>query len=157
MHGHSACFGSCSKSPDVLSAAEQTSKLPSLSKRRECHTEKDFWSSSSIEGDVTKESKSSQRSLSSSKQNQSAGSYDASMSPSRVDVNHGLALWMEQRREWTKKTSQAMTPPTREPVISWSSTYEDLLSTSRPFAKPIPLPEMVNFLVGVWEQEGLYD
>lgn len=155
MHGHSACFGSCSKSTDVLSGADQTTaKLPSLPKRGESHTEKDFWSTSSNEGDVTKES---QRSLSSSKQNQSAESQEASLSPSSFNANHGLALWNEQRREWTKKTSQVITTPTREPVISWSSTYEDLLSTSRPFAKPIPLPEMVNFLVGVWEQEGLYD
>ncbi|KAI5060052.1 hypothetical protein GOP47_0024472 [Adiantum capillus-veneris] len=153
MHGHSACFGSCSKSPDVLSAAEQPSKFPDSPVRRV----KEFWGSSSNEGELTKESKSSQRSLSFSKQDQSAGSYEAKLSPSRVDGNHGLALWMEQRREWTKKTSQAVATQTHEPVISWSSTYEDLLSTSRPFAKPIPLPEMVNFLVGVWEQEGFYD
>jgi len=45
----------------------------------------------------------------------------------------------------------------REPVISWSTTYEDLLGTSRPFPKPVRLPEMVDFLVDVWEQEGLYE
>ncbi|GJP35272.1 hypothetical protein CLOM_g19766 [Closterium sp. NIES-68] len=42
-------------------------------------------------------------------------------------------------------------------VIKPGSTYEDLLSTSRPFPQPIPLPEMVRFLIQVWEQEGLYD
>ncbi|CAI5481187.1 unnamed protein product [Closterium sp. Yama58-4] len=48
-------------------------------------------------------------------------------------------------------------PRAAGPVIRPGSTYEDLLSTSRPFPQPIPLPEMVRFLVNVWEQEGLYD
>ncbi|CAI7823544.1 unnamed protein product [Closterium sp. NIES-53] len=42
-------------------------------------------------------------------------------------------------------------------AISPGTTYEQLLSTNRPFPKPVPLPEMVEFLVGVWDQEGLYD
>lgn len=141
MHGHSACFGSCSKSTDLL-PADQTIKNPSLQRRGESHTEKDFWTSSSNEMDcVTKNSRSSET-------NQSANS---------IDVNHGLTLWIEQRKDWTAKPSQPRPSRPQEPVISWSATYEDLLSTSRRFPKPIPLPEMVSFLVGVWEQEGLYD
>lgn len=157
MHGHSACFGSCSKSTDLLSA-DQAIKNPTLQRRGESHTEKDFWTSSSNEMDsVTKNSRSSLRSLSSSKQNQSADTSETNLSANSIDVNHGLTLWIEQRRDWTGKPSQSRSPQLREPVISWSATYEDLLSTSRPFPKPVPLPEMVSFLVGVWEQEGLYD
>ncbi|CAH2064097.1 unnamed protein product [Thlaspi arvense] len=40
---------------------------------------------------------------------------------------------------------------------SWSTTYEDLLSTHEPFSESIPLPEMVDFLVDIWYDEGLYD
>lgn len=74
-----------------------------------------------------------------------------------VFVNHALILWKERRQEWvgTRQRPKAMEP--REPVISWSTTYEDLLATSRPFAQRIPLTEMVDFLVDVWEQEGLYE
>ncbi|KAH7276459.1 hypothetical protein KP509_39G008000 [Ceratopteris richardii] len=150
-----ACFGSCSKSSDVLSA-DQASKLSSLPKRRESHTERDFWSSSSNEVDPVTSSKLSQ-SLSSSKQNQSTESFEANSSPRRGDLNYGIALWTEQRREWTRRTSEARPPENHEAIISWASTYEDLLSTSRPFPRPIPLSEMVDFLVEVWEQEGLYD
>ncbi|CAA2984319.1 Hypothetical predicted protein, partial [Olea europaea subsp. europaea] len=39
----------------------------------------------------------------------------------------------------------------------WSMTYEDLLSTNDPFSEPIPLPEMVDFLVDIWHDEGLFD
>ncbi|KAE8680821.1 putative small heat-shock protein [Hibiscus syriacus] len=40
---------------------------------------------------------------------------------------------------------------------SWNATYESLLGSNKPFPQPIPLPEMIDFLVDVWEQEGLYD
>ncbi|KAL3566135.1 hypothetical protein D5086_031550 [Populus alba] len=40
---------------------------------------------------------------------------------------------------------------------SWNATYESLLGSNKPFARPVPLAEMVDFLVDVWEQEGLYD
>ncbi|KAG7965645.1 hypothetical protein I3843_08G011800 [Carya illinoinensis] len=47
-------------------------------------------------------------------------------------------------------------------VTSWNlfwndATYENLLTSKKPFPQPIPLPEMINFLVGIWEQDGLYD
>ncbi|KAE9460276.1 hypothetical protein C3L33_07820, partial [Rhododendron williamsianum] len=53
---------------------------------------------------------------------------------------------------------------------SWNASYENLLGTSKPFPQPIPLAvscqsrldsiqwqEMVEFLVDIWELEGLYD
>ncbi|KAG0567399.1 hypothetical protein M758_7G145800 [Ceratodon purpureus] len=73
-------------------------------------------------------------------------------------VNHALRMWTERRREWVGSRDRPRPAVQhREPVISWSTTYEDLLGTSRPFTQPIPLPEMVDFLVDVWEQEGLYE
>ncbi|KAL6604479.1 hypothetical protein ACP70R_042906 [Stipagrostis hirtigluma subsp. patula] len=41
--------------------------------------------------------------------------------------------------------------------VIWNATYESLLGSTKPFAQPIPLGEMVDFLVNSWEQEGLYD
>jgi len=40
---------------------------------------------------------------------------------------------------------------------SWNASYESLLGNNKPFPQPIPLAEMVDFLVDIWEQEGLYD
>lgn len=67
-------------------------------------------------------------------------------------------------------------------LCSWNAAYESLLGSNKPFAQPIPLhvrsnafhltiimqwhtastlivelQEMVDFLVDIWEQEGLYD
>ena len=42
-------------------------------------------------------------------------------------------------------------------MLSVDITYEELLMTNKPFAQPVALQEMVDFLVDCWEQEGLYD
>ncbi|KAK6775205.1 hypothetical protein RDI58_026206 [Solanum bulbocastanum] len=41
--------------------------------------------------------------------------------------------------------------------VNWSTTYEELLSTTDPFSERIPLTEMVDFLVDIWHDEGLFD
>ncbi|KAK4410610.1 hypothetical protein Sango_0134000 [Sesamum angolense] len=35
--------------------------------------------------------------------------------------------------------------------INWNATYDSLLSSNKPFRQPIPLGEMVDFLVDIWE------
>ncbi|ESQ53937.1 hypothetical protein EUTSA_v10027435mg [Eutrema salsugineum] len=78
-----------------------------------------------------------------------------STSNSTEFVNHGLALWNQTRQQWREcRTSQQCR--VLEPAISWNSTYDSLLSTNKPFPRPIPLQDMVHFLVDVWEEEGLY-
>lgn len=73
-------------------------------------------------------------------------------------VNHALLLWQERRREWVGSRQDPRPQVSREPVLSCTTmTYDGLLTSSCPFARPIPLPEMVDYLVDVWEQEGLYD
>ncbi|XP_076961012.1 uncharacterized protein LOC143637529 [Bidens hawaiensis] len=76
-----------------------------------------------------------------------------------IFINHGAIAWNESRRKWVGEQSQRSrkerTP--EDPIISWSTTYEDLLSNNDHFPEPIPLPEMVDFLVDVWLDEGLYD
>eukprot|EP00271_Cylindrocystis_brebissonii_P010180 TRINITY_DN26288_c0_g1_i1.p1 TRINITY_DN26288_c0_g1~~TRINITY_DN26288_c0_g1_i1.p1 ORF type:complete len:219 (+),score=26.22 TRINITY_DN26288_c0_g1_i1:253-909(+) len=70
-------------------------------------------------------------------------------------VNHGLILWTEKRRQWARPSRGRPTRP-RGQAISATATYDNLLSSNRPFPQPVPLPEMVDFLVNIWEEEGLH-
>ena len=79
-------------------------------------------------------------------------------------TNHRLAEWERQRAAWIaagpagrRKAGEGERPPLRRPVLSPDATYDDLLTSSRPFTKPVPLAEMVDFLVEVWEEDGMYD
>ncbi|KAM5559724.1 hypothetical protein ABKV19_021084 [Rosa sericea] len=74
-----------------------------------------------------------------------------------VFINHAEIAWQERRREWVGDQSQKSRRAPREPIMSWTATYEDLLLTTEPFQEPIPLAEMVDFLVDIWLEEGLYD
>lgn len=80
-----------------------------------------------------------------------------SESSTPVFINHAAIAWNEGRRQWIGDQSQKSSKMPKDPVISWSATYEDLLSTSNRFSEPIPLPEMVDFLVDIWHTEGLFD
>ncbi|KAL6974204.1 hypothetical protein U1Q18_028386 [Sarracenia purpurea var. burkii] len=71
-------------------------------------------------------------------------------------VNHGLLLWNQTRLQWIGNRSSENRGQAREPRLRWNATYENLLGTSKRFPQPIPLPEMVGFLVDIWVQEGLY-
>ncbi|XP_022744771.1 uncharacterized protein LOC111295517 isoform X1 [Durio zibethinus] len=95
---------------------------------------------------------------------------DASIS---VFVNHAAIAWHENRRRWVGDKSQQSRKISKDPVLScpntmwmitaktfccsWSTTYEELLLTNEPFPEPIPLPEMVDFLVDIWHDDGLFD
>ncbi|GJN32296.1 hypothetical protein PR202_gb20793 [Eleusine coracana subsp. coracana] len=72
-------------------------------------------------------------------------------------INHAAEHWAEMRRQWVGHQAEVPKKAPQEPVISWCTTYDDLLLTSECFPRPIPLPEMVDFLVDVWHEEGLYD
>ncbi|XP_062091986.1 uncharacterized protein LOC133797903 [Humulus lupulus] len=74
-----------------------------------------------------------------------------------VFVNYAAIAWNENRKQWVGDKSQQAQRMAKDPIISWSTGYEDLLSTHEPFAEPIPLPEMVDFLVDIWHDEGLFD
>ncbi|RZC50436.1 hypothetical protein C5167_018854 [Papaver somniferum] len=77
---------------------------------------------------------------------------------STCEMDNGFLLWKQVREQWLgNKKSDKPSAKGREPVLSWNATYEGLLGTNKPFARPVPLSEMVDFLVDVWEQEGLYD
>lgn len=74
-----------------------------------------------------------------------------------VFVNHAELAWHENRRKWVGDQSQRPQRMDKDPIISWSTTYEELLLTNRPFPEPIPLPEMVDFLVDIWHDQGLFE
>ncbi|XP_059646816.1 uncharacterized protein LOC132293378 isoform X2 [Cornus florida] len=72
-------------------------------------------------------------------------------------INHAEIDWHERRRAWIGDRSQRSLIMPREPIVSWTTAYEDLLLSTEAFHQPIPLAEMVDFLVDIWYEEGLYD
>ncbi|XP_026454544.1 uncharacterized protein LOC113355810 isoform X2 [Papaver somniferum] len=154
------CLGCCTKPAPIIAVDEpskglriqgRTVKKPSISE--------DFWSTSTCEMDNS--AIQSQRSVSSiSTSNQTLDSQSGAGSTSNPPefVNHGLLLWNQTRQQWIgNRNSGNPTPQVQEPRLSWNATYDSLLGTNKLFPQPIPLSEMVDFLVDVWEQEGMYD
>ena len=76
----------------------------------------------------------------------------------------GLPHWKHQRASWVSGCSSSKQVPgaggaaagAKAPVIDPDANYDDLLLTNEPFEVPIPLPEMVDFLVDTWIDDGLY-
>ncbi|KAJ9688655.1 hypothetical protein PVL29_014353 [Vitis rotundifolia] len=159
-HGSRGCLGCCTKPTPIIAVDEpskglriqgRTVKKPSISE--------DFWSTSTCE--IDNSTVQSQRSISSiSTSNQSLTQYSGigSTSNNSEFINHGLLLWNQTRLQWVgNKRSENQSQQIREPRLRWNATYEGLLGTNRRFSQPIPLSEMIDFLVDVWEQEGMYD
>ncbi|KAK7349138.1 hypothetical protein VNO77_06264 [Canavalia gladiata] len=154
------CVG-CYKRPTLRATVDVPSKeLASQGKTvRKPSSSEDFWTTSTH--DMDNSAIQSQGSISStSLTNQAvvphAGSSKSSNPPEFV--NHGLILWNQTRQRWVgNKRSENRMQQLREPKLSWNATYENLLGSNKPFRQPIPLAEMVDFLVDIWEQDGLYD
>uniref|UniRef100_A0A7N0URR9 Gag1-like clamp domain-containing protein n=1 Tax=Kalanchoe fedtschenkoi TaxID=63787 RepID=A0A7N0URR9_KALFE len=153
------CFGCCNKTPLITTVDEPSQGLRIQGRTvKSLNKSEDLWSSSTCDMDSNAiPSQVSASSISTSNQTLDPHSSSSTASQPPEFVNHGLLLWNQIRQQWigTKKTHKET--QVREPVLSWNATYESLLGTSKPFPQPIPLPEMVDFLVEVWEQEGLYD
>ncbi|CAK9261329.1 unnamed protein product [Sphagnum jensenii] len=153
----SGCVGGFARPPPITAPEKSRPKKSRGSKRYvQGHTARpprDWWTSSS--DDMDSNGMLNARSF----QNFpiSTHSLHISTSSNSTFSNHGLMLWNEQREEWVGNKPRQQSQGSRESVISGSTTYEDLLGTSRPFPQPVHLPEMVEFLVDVWEQEGLYE
>ncbi|CAI9766508.1 unnamed protein product [Fraxinus pennsylvanica] len=153
------CLGCCAKSQPIIAVDKpskglriqgQAVKKPSISE--------DFWSTSTCDMDNSQVQ--SQRSLSSiSLSNQSLSQYSGTGSTSNCPefVNHGFLHWNQTRLMWNGSTKSQSKGKVEEPVLNWNASYESLLGTSKRFPQPIPLSEMVEFLVDIWEQEGMYD
>ncbi|KAL6141922.1 hypothetical protein ACLB2K_060208 [Fragaria x ananassa] len=97
-------------------------------------------------------------SISNSPESQPSDASDSTNKTEKVVfINHAEIAWQARRREWVGDQSQKSQRAPRELIMSWTTTYEDLLLTTEPFQEPIPLVEMVDFLVDIWLEEGLYD
>ncbi|GMY35853.1 hypothetical protein FCV25MIE_31095 [Fagus crenata] len=152
------CFGCCTKPTPIIAVDEPSKGLKIQGRKvRKPSISDDFWSTSTC--DLENSTVQSQRSVSSiSTLNQVLNSSSASMGSHSDFVNHGLLLWNQTRLQWMGSSRpRNQTQQSREPRLSWNATYENLLGTKQPFPHPTPLSEMVEFLVDVWEQEGLYD
>ncbi|KAM7257294.1 hypothetical protein ACFE04_013035 [Oxalis oulophora] len=116
----------------------------------------DFWSSSAGEMENSADRRSISTISTSNPTVDSNGNSGSSSKPAEF-VNHGLLLWNQTRQQWLSNKKSETQSQSREPTISCYATYASLLGTNKPFARPIHLPEMIDFLVDVWEQDGLYD
>ncbi|KAI3773410.1 hypothetical protein L1987_47937 [Smallanthus sonchifolius] len=66
-------------------------------------------------------------------------------------INHAFLLWDQIRQQWVgNKRKSKQTDQNHAPRLSRNATYDNLLGSNKPFAKPVPLSEMVDFLVNVW-------
>ncbi|XP_019437728.1 PREDICTED: uncharacterized protein LOC109343734 isoform X2 [Lupinus angustifolius] len=159
LHGSRGCLG-CFTKPRVIISTDEASKglRPEGQAVRKDNRSEDLWCSSTSEMD--RYVAESQRSFS------SVGISSHPSDPqSSVDVqtdhpefiNHGL-LWNQIRQQWVgHRKPESQKKHLGEPRISWDATYETLVGSNMRFPKPIPLAEMVEFLVDIWELEGLYD
>ncbi|XP_057833413.1 uncharacterized protein LOC131044159 isoform X1 [Cryptomeria japonica] len=154
------CLGGCVRPTPIIAVDEPSKrlKIPGQSVKGPGPSfSDDFWSTSTNEMDNS--TAPSQRSVSSlSVSNPNADIRGTNSNSNNTEfVNHALNLWNEMRRQWVGDRPRNQPRQPREPVLSWTATYDSLLGSHRPFPQPVPLPEMVEFLVDVWEQEGLYD
>lgn len=161
MYGNSGCLACCVK-PALKPLVDEPSKRLEVRGQavRKASISEDIWTTSTC--DMENSQVRSQGSISSiSTSNQTLdqiGSSGSANSPSEF-VNHGLILWNQTRQCWVGNKKSGSRPPRKvqEPILNLNATYESLLASNKPFPRPIPLAEMVDFLVDIWEQEGLYD
>lgn len=151
------CIGSSTKSSHTLLGDD-------LAKGRKSHgrtissVSDGFWTTSTH--DVEQSVGLSHRSLSSiSTSNQSFSDHGSGSTNGQNEfVNQGFLLWNQNRLQWTGGRMATDQPcQTKEPKISLSATYDSLLGNKEQFRQSIPLSEMVEFLVDIWEEEGFYD
>ncbi|XP_062165410.1 uncharacterized protein LOC133871951 isoform X2 [Alnus glutinosa] len=158
-----ACMGGCLgcyTNHELIIAVDEPSKglkIQGQSVKKPSVSE-DFWSTSTCEMDNSAvQSRRSISSIGTSNQVLVPQGCPGSVSNPSEFINHGLILWNQTRQQWLGNKRLQSHRQGREPRISWNATYESLLATNKPFPQPVPLPEMIDFLVDVWEQEGLYD
>ena len=77
-------------------------------------------------------------------------------------VNEGVIRWNEQRKVWlTPRAKPGAKPGVRPKVVPLSvaavtALVEDM-DRVRELPTAVPLPQMVDILVDMWEEEGLFD
>ncbi|KAL6639353.1 hypothetical protein ACP70R_023083 [Stipagrostis hirtigluma subsp. patula] len=139
LYGNSGCIGNLSKSqslPDSKLKGSFRSKpqRSSIGKRRRWPSGREAMENNasisvSLEGNIS--------SIPNSIVNDSKMSMENGIDASFI--NHAAEAWFEMRRQWVGHQADVRRKAPREPVISWCTTYDDLLSTSEHFPEPIPL------------------
>ncbi|KAF3943262.1 hypothetical protein CMV_030159 [Castanea mollissima] len=173
-YGSSGCLG-CYTKLTVTTSVDAPAQSPSKGSANQGQTVKteDFWTTSTWDMDNSAlQSQGSISSISTTNQILDPHAVAGSANGPSEFVNHGLLLWNQTRQRWVgNKRSENRAQQIREPKLSthclcigkkfwlcsWNASYESLLGNNKPFPQPIPLAEMVDFLVDIWEQEGLYD
>ncbi|XP_016513418.1 uncharacterized protein LOC107830393 isoform X2 [Nicotiana tabacum] len=153
------CLGSDSKTKLTSSVHEPLNGQEYLDQVvHKAKLSKDFWTTSTcdMESNSAAQSRGSISSISTSTQTHDAHGA-ANTNEHSEFVNHGVLLWSQIRQQWVGHKIPEKPKQLLEPKLSWNATYDSLLGSNKPFPKPIPLAEMVDFLVDVWEQEGMYD
>ncbi|CAH9056483.1 unnamed protein product [Cuscuta epithymum] len=154
------CLG-CDNNANLISSFNHTPRRQKTKYYREpvpSSISEDFWTTSARDMDGnTIQSRGSISSISTSTQAHDAHGSGSINAPSEF-VNHGLILWNQIRQHWVgSKKPQNQSQQPSEPKLNWNSTYDSLLGSNKPFTEPIPLGEMVDFLVDIWGQDGMYD
>ncbi|KAL9238598.1 hypothetical protein vseg_012997 [Gypsophila vaccaria] len=153
-------YFSCCIKPDSIASLRLGPKkrIGQGSTKNTSSVSKNYWTSAC---DMENSTMLSQGSISSINTSGLAVDTHASVSssdPPSEFVNHGLNHWNQTRQRWVGSRKQSTKGQhSRDLKLSWNTTYESLLGTNKPFARPVPLAEMVDFLVDIWEQEGMYD
>ncbi|KAK8460399.1 hypothetical protein SEVIR_2G324300v4 [Setaria viridis] len=139
LYGNSGCIGNLSKSQSLQDSKlkgslRKRSRNSSIGNRRRWQPgleamENNVSISVSLEGNIS--------SIPNSIINDSKMSTDNGLDTSFI--NHAAVAWAEMRRQWVGHQAEVPKKAPREPVISWCTTYDDLLSTSERFPQPIPL------------------
>ncbi|XP_018449423.1 uncharacterized protein LOC108820896 isoform X1 [Raphanus sativus] len=159
MGGCLACY----REPRTTETLKDPPLNPTSKTFKKPNASEDFWSTSTVDMDNT--TFPSQGSISSSNQTfeSQSGARNSNPPPPPPPefVNQGLLLWNQTRERWVgKERRNHHNPPdhSQGAKINWNAaSYDSLLGSNKLFPQPIPLNEMVDFLVEVWEQEGLYD
>ncbi|XP_018449212.1 uncharacterized protein LOC108820707 isoform X1 [Raphanus sativus] len=151
----------CYREPRTTETLKDPPLNPTAKTFKKPNASEDFWSTSTVDMDNT--TFPSQGSISSSNQTfeSQSGARNSNPPPPPEFVNQGLLLWNQTRERWVgKERRNHHNPPdhSQGAKINWNAaSYDSLLGSNKLFPQPIPLNEMVDFLVEVWEQEGLYD
>jgi len=101
--------------------------------------------------------------------------------PSISYVNTGLERWKAMREKWVKKREDespkeiqrkytnplnlllsklpnGTTTKKKKPTIDYDTIYNELLLNNNcVLSQSVPLPQLVEILVEIWEDDGLYD
>ncbi|KAK4257392.1 hypothetical protein QN277_006986 [Acacia crassicarpa] len=154
-----SCFG-CQMKPTPIIAVDEPAKGLRIRGQtvRKPTISDGFWSSSTC--DLDNNTVQSQRSITTVSTLNQLFYHSSELSPAGTHpefVNQGLLLWNESRIQWVGGSrSEKQNKQKKEPTLK-NSTYDSLLGTKQLLPRPVPLSEMVEFLVKIWEQEGMYD